>query len=150
MFETELADSAAGDELDLQTNDMPEFQPATEIQIGDENLRDLLEKYESLKDKMDALQAERNVLREDISEKMVERDLEYSEVPVPSGRAYRVSLTSRMVETVTREGKSFIKVHATPELLESLIKSSERETLAIRELTGVPKQSLFNKLNDGE
>jgi hypothetical protein len=114
----------------------------------DEKLIKLLESYEILKDRMDALQAERNVMREEIQSHMAEAEIGYSEVPVPTGRAYKVSLSNRIMETVTREGKSFIKVHATPELLDSLIRTTERETLAIREMTGVPRQSLFNRLQD--
>jgi len=118
--------------------------------LGDDQLRELMEAYEGLKDKMDAMQAERNALREQISGHMQKKGFDYTEVPVSSGRAYKVSWTNRIFETVTREGKSFIKVHATPELLDSLIKTAERETLAIREMTGVPRQSLFNRLNDQE
>ena len=120
----------------------------TDPAIPDEKLIKLLESYEVLKDRMDALQAERNVLREEIQMHAVENDIGYTEVPVPTGRAYKVSISNRIMETVTKEGKSFIKVHATPELLDSLIKTTERETLTIREMSGVPRQSLFNRLQE--
>lgn len=118
-----------------------------EPSIPDEALIRLMEAYETLKDRMDALQAERNMLREEIQSHMGEKGIKFSEIPVPSGRAYKVSLSSRIIETVTREGKTFIKVNAAPALLESLIKVSERDTLAIREMTGVPRQVLLNRLH---
>lgn len=130
---------------------MPEFSiPISEDAEPGEKLRELLNIYESLKDQMDALQAQKQVLRDRITETMYEGDVRDTEVPMKSGRAFKVTLTARIIETVTREGKSFIKVHATPELLDSLIKTSEKDVLGIRELTGVPKQALFNRLHEDD
>jgi len=151
MTEAEITN--VSETMEMQTDADDSYVPDTgsdSTVIADDELRKLMEEYEVLKDKMDSMQAERNVLREQISGHLQDHSIEYTEVPVPSGRAYKVSLSTRIIETVTREGKSFIKVHATPELLESLVKSVERETLAIREMTGVPRQSLFNRLNEQE
>ncbi len=165
MFEAELETQQDHTDIDTKGSEYHDFEGPVESTadmhenevdetanavVPDEAFIKLLESYEVLKDKMDALQAERNVLREDIQTHMMEHDVGYSEVPVPSGRAYKVSVSNRIMETVTREGKSFIKVHATPELLDSLLRTTERDTLAIREMTGVPRQSLFNRLQDPE
>jgi len=149
MSETEVEQNIDSMPTEMNTLEDVDFDSKhTEASDPGAELIKLLESYEILKDKIDGLQAERNVLREAIQDNMLESKIEYTEVPVPTGRAYKVSLSNRIIETVTREGKSFIKVHSTPELLDSLIKSNERETLAIREMTGVPRQSLFNRIGE--
>lgn len=151
MFEAELENHTDPMQREMNDSEDADFEaPSTDVAIPGEDLITLLEAYEAIKDRMDGLQAERNALREEIQTHLAGNNISYTEVPVPSGRAYKVSLSSRIMETVTREGKSFIKVHATPELLESLIRINERETLAIREMTGVPRQSLFNRVQGPE
>jgi hypothetical protein len=48
-------------------------------------------------------------------------------------KTFRLSKRTRKTETVTKEGKSFIKIHANPEMIKDLIRTSETEYVEIRE-----------------
>ena len=112
--------------------------------------KNAVQELESLFQRYDRLNQEKNLITEQLSDAKFEIEQMFNNhlgiagdsidkpqmtYAIPSmQKAFRVSRITRTSERVTKEGKSFIKIHATPELLENLIRTSETSYVEIREM----------------
>jgi len=100
-----------------------------------------LDAREHIKDRMDALHAEKMKIEEAIEALMYCGRVQYQKVTATSGRVYGVNYSDRVGETVTREGKTFIRCNAPPAMLDHLIKVTEKKTVSIVEYPSERKEA---------
>jgi hypothetical protein len=88
----------------------------------------------SLREQIEALKKEAKTTHEALEKAVYDAEIFDCDFPYAISVNMNLFRNETNIETVTREGRSFIKVHATPELLDSLITTEEKTTFLFREM----------------